>query len=331
MLRNAFGLGQNRLGEIAKRSNKNVSKWEKKEYEPKDDVKKEIATSLGLSLDWLISGYGCPFAKKSIAVMHPSSRMFDSVISMLRSAAEESITLKATLWRLNNQKSYFSLLFQFEDLEHSIVLIDCPIGLERAFLDHIQKMDNSVYLGLGTSEAIDLEVKLTTSFDFVSSMMIQADSARPNTIMPTAYFFIDLYNMDKEELLTFIYSRAKSLTQKIDKLLFRKYVPDFLNIFPRHHDEFKKVVRSWLKGGPFTEKEKTIIESFAGETKLSSILNPPKFVWEKYLIDGIKNNPLEPFSFAYTELASLIYQEGAKMTVVRPQLDTENDRLFWHD
>ena len=331
LLRDAFGFDQKRLGEIAGQSYKNVSKWERKEFEPKEEVKKLIADSLNLSLDWLISGYGCPFSEGGIAVMHPMPRKFDSVFTIVKSAMQESKSSKAILWRPENKKNYFSILFQFEDLGQSIALIDCPIGRERAFLDFLQKIDNSVYLGIGNSDDIDLEQKLTTSFDFVSRKMLQADFQRPNTIIPKTYFFIDLYNMDKEGLMTFIHSRAQSITQKIDKFILKKYVPDFLNIFPHHHAEFKKIIRAWLKGIPFTEKEKTIIENFTGDTKLSSILIPPKFVWEKYLIDGIKKNALEPFSFAYTELASLIYHEGEKMTVVRPKLDAENDRLFWPD
>lgn len=331
LLRDAFGIDQKRLGEIAGQSYKNVSKWERKEFEPREEVKKLIADSLNISPDWLISGHGCPFSEGGIAVMRPMPRKFDSVFNMVKSASQVSMTSKAILWRLKNQQNYFSILFQSADLGRSIVLIECPIGRERAFLDFIQKVDNSVYLGIGNSDDTDLEQKLTTSFDFVSRKMLRADSKRPNTVIPKTYFFIDLYNMDKEGLMTFIQSRAQSLPQKINKFLFKEYVPDFLNIFPRHHAEFKKVIRAWLKGIPFTEKEKTIIENFTGDTKLSSILIPPKFVWEKYLIDGIKKNALEPFSFAYTELASLIYHEGEKMTVVRPQLDYENDKLFWPD
>ncbi len=329
LVRDAFGLGQKRLGEIAGQDYKNVSKWERKAFEPKDEVKKMIADSLNLSLDWLVSGHGCPFSESGIAVLRPKRRNFDSLFSLVSIAAHESMSAKAVLWRLKNQKNYFSILFKIEDLKNAIALVDCPLGHEKAVLDFIQKKDNLVYLGIGTSEDVSLEQNLTSSFDFTLKKILEADFKKPDTIIPKTYFFIDLYNMDKNELMSFIYSRAQTFSQKLDKAIGDKYFPGFLNVFPHHHSQFKKIVRTWLKGISFTEKERTILESFTGEFKLSSILLPPRFVWDKFLIDGIRTNALEPFSFAYTELMSLIYHEGQKRTVVKPHLDVKSDRLFW--
>ncbi|MGO9613913.1 MAG: helix-turn-helix domain-containing protein [Dissulfurispiraceae bacterium] len=330
-VRDAFGLGQKKLGEIAGQDYKNVSKWEKDAFQPKDNVKKTIADSLKLSLQWLISGHGCPFKEAGIAILRPTARNFDSVFNLVSAATQESKSSKAMLWRLRNQKNYFSLLFQIDGHRGSIALVDCPLGHETAFLNFIQKEHNLDYLGIGASEDANLERNLTTSFDFVFGKILEADFKKPDTRIPKAYFFIDLYNMDKNELMRFIHSRAQTLGQKINKVLSDKYIPDFLSVFPHHHSDFKKIVRAWLKGTTFTEKERTILENFTKESKLSSIFLPPKFVWDKFLIDGIKTNVLEPFSFAYTELMSLIYHEWNKKTVVRPNLDVKHDRLFWSD
>ena len=147
---------------------------------------------------------------------------------------------------------------------------------------------------------------------------------------PGKYFFVELYNISKEELIPFIYSKAKSVFQKFDKLMFEKFVPDILNAFQHHHGQFKQIVRKWVKGEELSNKEKLVIYNFVGSTEVSKFLGKHnKYIWETFLIKGIKDNELEPYSLAYAELMSLIIATGQNVKINKPLIDEANDKLYW--
>jgi len=176
LLREAFGLGQKKLGELVGKSVQNVSKWELGEFQPNESVKKSIADLLGLSTNWLISGHGFPFEQDSFAVLHPLSRHFSSLKSLLDTdASTEVMSIAVFQWRLPTEKIYFSLLLQLHNRSHSLVLIDCPVGYDKAFLSLIRKRQDVIYLGSGIyNNDVDFESDFDATADFVSAVMSQA-------------------------------------------------------------------------------------------------------------------------------------------------------------
>lgn len=148
--------------------------------------------------------------------------------------------------------------------------------------------------------------------------------------VPGKYFFVELYNISKEQLIPFIYSRTKSIFQKFDKLMFEKFVPDILNAFQHHHAQFKKIVRKLVKGEELSDKEKLVIDKFVGSTEVSKLLGTrKKHIWETFLIEGIKKNKLEPYGMAYAELISVIIAAGQNVKIRKPLIDEEKDKLYW--
>lgn len=330
LVRHAFGIGQKQIAEYAGTFIQNVSRWEKKSFEPRAELKILISDALNLSKDWFISGYGHPFISGKIVFLEPRSKHFNISLELLGIAIRESLKASVISWRIVGE-TYYSIYFHQKDSDWSIALLKTPTGYEKAFHDLIGKYNNVFYLGIVESDEKVSKQNLMTSFNFILSKYNEFESFKSESLVPQNYFFVELYNIKGNELTNFINSRAKTLRQKIDKLVVEKFIPDFLNTFKSYHDIFKKTVRAWIKGEPFTDKEMSILKEFIGESKLADIFEvQKKFYWDKFLIHGIKKNILEPFSMAYTELVGLIFKELQGMRVVKPKIDEINDKLYWN-
>jgi transcriptional regulator with XRE-family HTH domain len=330
LVRYAFGLNQASIAQNGETFTQNVSRWEKEAFEPSISVKRLIAEKLGLSLDWLVSGEGFPFITNKIVHLTPSEKYVGQANELITVAIHRSRTLEVAVKPSAVTNAFYVILFTPEDSpEHSIVFLHIPPGYEKLVHKLLLNFSNVRYMEPLSFPDPQKEQLYSSNIDLVMNYFHPSKLSEVETI-PGKYFFIVLYNINKEQLIPFIYSSAKSVLQKFDKLMFEKFVPEILNAFQHHHAQFKKIVRKWVKGEELSNKEKLVIDKFVGSTEVSKFLGTrDKYIWETFLIKGIKDNELEPYSLAYAELMSLIIATGQNVKINKPLIDEENDKLYW--
>jgi transcriptional regulator with XRE-family HTH domain len=331
LIRHAFGFNQAKIAEIGETFTQNVSRWEKHVFEPSIPVKKLIAEKLGLSLDWLVSGEGFPFAVSRVVDLAPQGKYVTRANELLSLAIQRSVHVEVAVKHSALTNAFYVILLSPVDSpqEHSAVILHAPPGYEKVVHNLLLNFPNVRYGEPLSFPDTDKEKEFITNFGLILNYFQRGRSSEPE-ISPEKYFFIELYNVSKDELIPFIFSKAKSVSQKLDKLMFEKFVPDILNAFQHHHKQFKKIVRKWVEGEKLSDKEKTIIDEFVGSMAVSKFLGPRKRdIWETFLIEGIKKNKMEPYSMAYAELVSLIITAGQNVKIRKPMIDEENDRLYW--
>jgi transcriptional regulator with XRE-family HTH domain len=330
LVRHAFGLNQAGIAQSGETFTQNVSRWEKEVFEPSISVKRLISEKLGLSLDWLVSGEGFPFATNRIVHLTPHEKYISEANELIAVAIHRSRTLEVAAKHSAATNAFYVILFTPDDSqEQSIVFLHIPPGYEKVVHKLLLNFSNVRYREQLSFPDPQKEQQFSTNVEIVLNYFHPGKSSEFETA-PGKYFFVDLYNTSKEELIPFIYSRAKSVFQKFDKLMFEKFVPDILNAFQHHHSQFKQIVRKWVKGEEISNKEKLVIYNFVGSTQVSKFLGTRnKYIWETFLIKGIKDNELEPYSLAYAELMSLIIATGQNVKINKPLIDEENDKLYW--
>lgn len=277
-----------------------------------------------------MSGEGFPFAINRVVQLAPQEKYVSKANELVSIAIHRSRTVEVVVKHSALTNAFYVILLSPEDSpqEHSIAIFQAPPGYEKVVHNLLLNFPNVRYREPLSFPDTQKEEEFTTNFGLILNYFQQGKSSE-REIIPR-YFFVELYNVNEEELIPFIYSRAKSISQKFDKLMFEKFVPEILNAFRHHHKEFKEIVRKWVRGEQLNNKEKTIIDEFVGSTEVSKFLGPRKRdIWETFLIEGIKKNKLEPYSMAYAELISLIIMAGQNAKTRKPMIDEENDKLYW--
>lgn len=332
LVRYSFDLSQREVAEIAGTFIQNVSRWEKKTFEPSAEVKKRIAEALNLSVSWLISGAGFPFQTGVIAHLKPKPKHVFESFQLLNIAITRSNGAKAFYYKAID-KDYYYLHLDVKESDGSIISILIPVGHEELIRSLLKLYP--IIKNLGGAASLDEEYakQYQTSFPFVMERIRYYEAkileSRSEILNPEDYFFAKLYNISKDEIIRVLNSFRDK--EQSNDLLASK-INDFLVEFDRHHTEFKNIVRKWIENKPFTKVNQTILERFIGQSKVLDILNlHDKYNWETDLTKGILEDSLMPFALAYKEIIRLVLAEGQGMTVIRPKIDESNDKLYWRE
>jgi transcriptional regulator with XRE-family HTH domain len=330
LVRHAFGLTQDDLARIAGSVKENVCRWEKGAFKPSDDAKRSLIRSLNLSIDWLIKGSDFPLLRNKITVLTPQLKYFDEGLPFVSESIDKAQSVEVLHKPHKDGDACFILLFHIGE-EASAVFFYPPLGCEKAFSEFLAKHKKINLLDdVDFPDKIE-EEKIKTSFEDILNLFNRILSKKAKH---KEYFFVELYNVKKENLIDFIYAKAETFWEKLqkhDKLIYDKLMPEKLSVYQRQHKYFKSIVKKLIEGSDFTNKEKSIINEFTN----ADILEPYDRDWlEAFFVKGIKGKGKEyekfdPFSGAYREIVGLIMEEGRKQLGQKLRIDKEKDELFW--
>jgi transcriptional regulator with XRE-family HTH domain len=328
-VRYALGLNQDDVAGLVSTAKENVCRWEKDAFAPKIDVKKIIADSLNLSLDWLVKRSDFPLLPNRITNARPLSRHFDESLPFIREAADRAKSIDVLYKPYEWGSAYYILLFHLEGND-SVVLFYPPLGHEKAFNQFLAVQHKVKLNGETTFPDEQADMRFRTSFEEIVRVFGRILSEKRESFKQERHFFIDLYNVRGEHLIEFLYSTAETFREKFekyDKMLYAKLVPAKLSPYRRQHEYYKSIVKKLILGNDLTEKEKSIINEFTS----AEILKPHKRDWfEALMTFEIKHKKkFDLFSVAYQEVISLMVEEGRKNLPSILRIDEEKDELSW--
>lgn len=331
LVRYAFGLNQKEIADIAGTFTQNVSRWEKKLYEPKLEIKKKIAEALNLAAGWFISGAGFPFRTGEIIHIKPHPKHFVYSLQLLNIAITHSANTRVIFYSVDVDDAYYFMYFFIKDTEGSIVSIYTPLGYEGLIQSFIKVYSSVDYLGAAALLDSVYASQLKNSFYLALKRFKHYErldrDLQSKLVTPENYFFIDLYNANKHVLEKILFSVRDKGQQTED---MTKKIESFLAAFERHHTTFKITIRAWMKGEPLTIDDLSHIEKFIGQASVSDVLHlREQFSWENDLIKAVMEGDLIPFAIAYKEIVSLMVAAGQGITVIKPKINEKEDRLYW--
>lgn len=325
LVRHAFGYSQDDFARIAGTVKENVCRWEKAAFKPNNDAKRSLIRSLNLSIDWLIKGSDFPLLRNKITMLAPQLRFFDESLPFVSESIDKAQSVEVLHKPHQDGDAYFIFLFRIGE-EASAVFFYPPLGCEKAFSEFLAKNKKIRLLDNVDFPDKNEEERIKTSFKDILNLFNRILSEKAKR---KEYFFVELYNVKKENLIEFIYAKAETFWEKLQK--HDKLMPEKLSVYQRQHKYFKSIVKKLIEGSDFTNKEKSIINEFTN----ADILEPYDRDWvEAFFVKGIKGKGKEyekfdPFSGAYREIVSLIMEEGRKHLGQKLRIDKEKDELFW--
>ncbi len=329
LVRHLFGLSQKGVSELAGTFIQNVSRWEKKMFEPNPQIKKRIAEALNLKLDWLITGTGFPFQTSRILLLKPQPKYFYDSLGLVSEAITNSSGGKVVHMVREDVHRFFLYLSLKESADGTILAIEAPVGHEELLYRFIKVHTNILYLGTGGVLDEHQWKQYEDSFYVAMGRLNDLEkillTERSTVLIPT--FFVELYNANKNELTRrFFTPNEYGQSSETEK----ERIQQFLNGFERHQNELRGVVNDWLKGGPLKRDTLSIMERYIGHAEIRDVLYvEKKFNWETDLIRTVKTDAMGPFITAYKELLQLVFAEGQGFEVLKPKLEETLQRLYW--
>lgn len=331
LVRYAYGLSQKDIAGMAGTFIQNVSRWEKKSYEPRAEIKKKIAEALNLTVNWFITGVGFPFRTGKIIHVKPQPKHFVYSLQLLSIGITCSDRTKVIFFSADMNDAYYFLYFYIKDTEGSIVSIYTPLGYDE-WMQSFLKLHSAVnYLGaaavLDSAHATQLKNSFYLALERFKYYEEKDHKLYSKLVTPENYFFIDLYNANKSELEKILFSirdKGQQTEGTTEKIL------SFLETFEQQRSDFKNIIKAWLKREPLTKEALSPMEKFIGQASVSDVLHlREQFNWEADLIKAVMEGDLIPFVIAYKEIVSLMIAAGQGRTIIKPKINEKDDKLYW--